>query len=638
MPLRVRTSIGSLIFLGFVAMGVITAALGGYGVFVLSVAGDFVADTYDRSMMAVSYARSASLDFSRMEAELLRQRLAPAADRSAFEAKLDQLTTSFFEDLGVVDQRSSAPDEFNVIHEIRALADRWGQLRNSGDQNLGPRTAVAEQIIERLDMLGELTAGHSFVDRRVAMTKMRFFNYSSFAAIALALFLSAAITLLLTRRIMRPLAAAAGAADRISQGAFDTPIPPGGEDETGILLRSMTVMQDSIRSMVEREQEQRLSAQNRLVDALESSREAIVLVDAENRIVIANSQLANFFPTIAPQLERGMNFADAFRRFDQLVVETSPPAVIEAIGGVDDGGLLSAGSEFRLAGGRWLLVSRSATQDGGFFLLISDISDIKEREARLDEARRQAEAASEAKSAFLAAISHELRTPLNAIIGFSEFLASELLGPLGNKNYLDYAQSVHRSGLHLLRIINNVLELTRHQAGKQTLTIGEINLVTLIGECAANLSDQFADKGLSLTTDLPTALMIFGDTAKLEQMFANLVSNAVKFTPSGGVTVSAEVTSEGGARIQIVDTGIGMSADEIPTALALFEQVDSRLARRYEGTGIGLPLAQSIAELHGGTIDISSTPQKGTTVTIRLPRKPGSRSNFEGGRRLERVA
>ena len=308
------------------------------------------------------------------------------------------------------------------------------------------------------------------------------------------------ITLILLRRIIRPLRDAAAIADRIAEGELQAPIPAGGPDETGVLLRSMTVMQDNIRVMVEREKAQRRSAQSRLVDALESSREAIVLVDAESRIVIANSQLASFFPTVAPQLEPGMSFTDAFRHLDGLVIGTVWPGATDPTGELTQRDLLSAGSEFRLWDGRWLRVSRSATQDGGFFLLISDISDIKEREQGLDEARRQAEAASEAKSTFLATVSHELRTPLNAVIGFSEILSGQMFGELGNSKYVDYAHSIQHSGKHLLGIINNVLDLTKYQAGKLAVASESIDFVEIVESCVAIMRDQCARGELALLT------------------------------------------------------------------------------------------------------------------------------------------
>ena len=253
--------------------------------------------------------------------------------------------------------------------------------------------------------------------------------------------------------------------------------------------------------------------------------------------------------------------------------------------------------------------------------MISDFSDVKEREERLTEARRQAEAASEAKSTFLANMSHELRTPLNAIIGFSDVMANEVLGEL-NPSYMQYAHDIRQSGGHLLDIISSVLDLSKSEAGKLTLTCSTVDLSEIIKASVTMMRDQCSRAKLTLLAVLPPdPIEVQGDPAKLRQVVLNLLSNAAKFTDTGGtITVSAAAT-EGAAVIRVTDNGIGMSAEEIPIALSAFGQIDNRLARRYEGTGLGLPLSKAIVELHGGGITIDSAPGKGTSVTVTLPRE-----------------
>jgi signal transduction histidine kinase/HAMP domain-containing protein len=621
MPVRVKASISLMIFVAFVAMGLITGAVGAYSLFVLSAARGFVTSTYDGALMEVSYARAASLDFVRMENEILRRQMATPSQQASLGKGLDQLANSFTEDLAVVEERSNKRDERAILAEIGTLNRRWDALRRDAAPG-NQRETIAERMLDRLDMLIELTADHSFVARRRATTEMGQFTYTSIAATILALILSAAITVLLAGRIIRPLLAAAAVANRIADGELETPIPAGGSDETGALLRSMTVMQDSIRVMVEREKAQRRSAQNRLVEALETSHEAIVLVDGSHQIVIVNSQLSRFFPSLASGLGPGIGFDEAFERLRELVTTEPDEECGDQPTGIQRE-LLSAGSEFRLGDGRWLRVSCSNTQEGGFFLVISDFTEFKEREARLKEAQSMAEAASEAKSRFLANMSHELRTPLNAIIGFAEILAGEMFGQLGNAKYVEYARDIHLSGLHLLDVINNVLDLTNSEAGKLTLAPEPIDLVEIIDSCIAIMRDQCARAQLKLRVDVPQAFpAIWGDPAKLRQILLNLMSNAVKFTePGGAVTVCTRAAEDGSMTLCVKDTGIGMSAEDLPIAMAPFGQIDSRLARRYEGTGLGLPLTKALVELHGGQIAIDSELGKGTSVTVTLPRR-----------------
>src|ERR1700730_16050686 len=392
-------------------MGLLIAALGGYGLYVLQAAGGFVVELYDRPLMAINYDRAASLGFAEMDKEQLRQAAAATdRERAAIEAKIKHLAKVFNDDLAVAAARSLYDDEKAAIGQIHDLVARWNELRLvPGKTAANDLSALAAGIMERFDLLAELATGHSFVLRRKVVSDVAFFEYTSAAALILALLLAGGITVMLVRRIVRPLRDAAAIADRIAEGELQAPIPEGGGDETGLLLRSMAVMQQNIRDMVEREQAQRRSAQNRLIEALESSHEAVVLVDAEDRIVIANTQLANFFPTLAPQLD-SVTFTEAFRQVEQL-------ATPHVTGEAGEGGAVgSSERELRLTDGRWLRISRSRTQEGGFFLVVSDFSDVKEREERLTEARREAEAASAAKSTFVANMSHDLRCPANAII------------------------------------------------------------------------------------------------------------------------------------------------------------------------------------------------------------------------------
>jgi signal transduction histidine kinase len=617
--LHIQESIGAKIFGAFIAMGLITGMLGGFGYYVLSSAGGFVEATYDGPLQAIDFARAASLVFTQMDKEVLHRRLLAAADRPAVDAKIEELGKSFFEDLAVAEERSLSAEARAAIAEIRAGVIEWNEMRLSAeaDESIANLDAIAEKIVERFDRLIETTVDHSYIERRKAVAAVASFKYTTIGSTAVALLLACAITLFLARRIVRPLATAAEIADRIAGGELTTPIPAGGADETGMLLRSMTIMRDNIRDMVEREQQQRRSAQSRLAHALESSNEGLLLVDAEGRIVLANGQVARYFPAAAEDIFAGAPFAAVFAEIGRRVVTSIAPTG-EHRPSWDT--LLSAGGEFQIADGRWLRASQSATQDGGFFLVFSDFTAIKEREHHLSLAKQEAEAASAAKSNFLANMSHELRTPLNAIIGFSEVMSGEVFGPMGNPKYREYVGSILDSGRHLLDIINGLLDLAKSDAGQLQLEAEPLELRRIVEACAGIMREQCLRGEISLEiAPIENTLTVWGDAAKLRQIALNLLSNAVKFTePGGRVSIDASKGEPGFINLSIGDTGIGMKAEDIPKALKPFSQIDSRLARRYAGTGLGLPLTKALVDLHGGELRIESAPGRGTTVIVTL--------------------
>jgi signal transduction histidine kinase/HAMP domain-containing protein len=605
---RLKATIGAKIFGAFVVMSLITGLVGLYGIYVLTAAGRLVVETYDGPLMATNYARSASLTFVEMDRDELWRGLAPEAERAKIDTEIDQYSASFSGDLKVAEDRSQADDVHRVIEEIRTLVGQWDWARHQGGARISNSDTgiFSTKILDRFDILTELIADHSFVARRKAVWSISYFQDTSIAALAVALLAASVITFFLRRRIIRPLAAAATVADRIAHGKLQTPIPDGGSDETGVLLASMRIMQTNIRIMMEREAAQRQSAQNRLIDALESAREGMVLVGPDGCVVIANSEFARFFPTMADVVVPGADFAAAFRSVDPQLF-----------------GILSAGGEFQLEDGRWLRCSRTRTQDGGFFLFLSDFTEIKEREESFKEAKRQAEAASKAKSSFLANMSHELRTPLNAIIGFSEIMTGELFGPLGDPHYNEYSDDIVRSGRNLLAIIDSMLDLSKSESFRLHLDIGLVDISTILEDCVKSVRPQCESSALELTITWPAEnLTMRGDGAKLRQIFLNLLSNAAKFTePGGRVSLTAKIRPDDLLEVTIADTGIGIAAHDLPVALAPFGQVDSRLARKYEGTGLGLPLSQVLVELRGGRLLIDSVPGKGTTVTVLLPRE-----------------
>lgn len=269
---------------------------------------------------------------------------------------------------------------------------------------------------------------------------------------------------------------------------------------------------------------------------------------------------------------------------------------------------------------------------GAFNNMLTEIQErerqLKSQNVELEKAKDAAESANRAKSQFLANISHELRTPLNAIIGFSSILMNQLFGPLGDQKYLEYSKDINESGAHLLDIINDILDISKAEAGKLTINYEEVHVAKSINKCLTIVGER-ANKGkVTISTEIPKSLpMLVADRLRFIQILLNILTNAVKFTGEGGkvhIDVRTQEDADKGLQfiITIKDSGIGMSKADVDKAFQSFGQVDSGLNRKYEGTGLGLPLTKKLMDLHHGTITLESELGKGTLVTLVFPALP----------------
>ena len=257
---------------------------------------------------------------------------------------------------------------------------------------------------------------------------------------------------------------------------------------------------------------------------------------------------------------------------------------------------------------------------------VQDVTAQKHAEDQLARAKAEADAASRAKSEFLANVSHELRTPLNAIAGFSELLLEEKLGALGHDAYREYARYIRDGGEHLLDLINDLLDLSRIEAGVALLKVDAIDVRDVVEGAARIVQDKARRSGLNLRIEKPNEpLTIVADARKLRQILVNLLSNAVKYTqPGGSVTVACQSLGGRGVSIAVRDTGLGIHPDDLPLAMERFGRIEQPGASINDGVGLGLPLTKALVELHGGSFRLDSRPGKGTVATVVLPPGPSA--------------
>ncbi|HUK58189.1 MAG TPA: ATP-binding protein [Stellaceae bacterium] len=363
-----------------------------------------------------------------------------------------------------------------------------------------------------------------------------------------------------------------------------------------------------------------LAAMSGLLRAtLDNMEQGLLVLDGELRLWLWNDRMFALFGHNPKNFWVGRPFAEMVREYAGSSNQEQANMSIAFTRRVNETGK-AAVREFMAPNGCFIEMRVTPMPEGGAIATYSDISEQKRVEGDLRRAKEEAELASRSKSEFLANMSHELRTPLNAIIGFADILRGEIFGPLGDSRYADYATDIRDSGLHLLKLINDVLDVSKVEFGKIELAEEAVDIVGVIEGCIRLMRERVDAAGLHLNQAMPVTLpLVQCDELRMKQVLLNLLSNAVKFTPAGGtITVRARLT-ERGLGITVEDTGIGIAPGDIEKALRPFGQIDSRLARKYQGTGLGLPLAKSMIELHGGRLDIESTAGEGTRVTLWLP-------------------
>ena len=415
------------------------------------------------------------------------------------------------------------------------------------------------------------------------------------------------------------------------------------QDEAGLHLIGIAVDVSEQKNLVERT----TAADLRLRDAIETIPEAFVLWDADNRLVLCNSYFQELHRLPDSAVVPGTPY--------EMVVAAGKKAIIRTTMANGDAQTQGARTfEAQLTDGRWMHISERRTKDGGYVCVGTDITKIKQHEHRLMEGEKRriatindlrqsqqalerqtdeladlaekyaeeknrAEEANQTKSKFLANMSHELRTPLNAIIGFSEIMEAAMFGPLGADKYREYSSDIRESGQYLLDVINDILDMSKIEAGGIHLCPEVVELDRIVADSVRVVLGRANEKRLTLRSDISPGIALKADRRAIKQIALNLLSNAVKFTPDGGAVTVRGRARGGHATIAIEDNGIGIPKDALHKLGRPFEQVESQLTKRHQGSGLGLAIAKSLAELHGGRMRIHSVLGTGTIVVVRLP-------------------
>jgi two-component system cell cycle sensor histidine kinase PleC len=419
-----------------------------------------------------------------------------------------------------------------------------------------------------------------------------------------------------------------------------------GASDAGLHLIGIAVDITEQKSLAEKTVE----ADLRLRDAIETISEAFVLWDASDRLVLCNSHFQKLHKLPDSAVTPGTSY--------ETVIEVG--RMPEVRSRLNDTGSHAPGArtfEAQLHDGSWLHISERRTKDGGYVSVGTDITRIKQHEQKLVEndlqlratvtdlkrsqaaleqqaveladlaqkyslEKTRAEEANQTKSKFLANMSHELRTPLNAIIGFSEIMGSGMFGTLGSEKYQEYCHDILTSGHYLLEVINDILDMSKIEAGRMKLDLESLDLSRTLAESLRVVAGRAHDKNLVLDADIATSIALVADRRATKQIIVNLLSNAVKFTPEGGrVAIRSRLTNDK-VLLFIADTGIGIPQQSLARLGRPFEQVESQLTKTYHGSGLGLAIARSLTHLHGGTMKLRSQIGKGTVVCISLPRQP----------------
>jgi signal transduction histidine kinase/DNA-binding response OmpR family regulator/HAMP domain-containing protein len=510
------------------------------------------------------------------------------------------------------DQAMEAVDAYTADNRVVGNT-RLASARNYSDEIDGVLTALGTRLETEADAA-----------RDMAITTMRNTFRRAMISVSAITIVGAIMTWLVLRSILVPLGRVDRAMAQLTQGREDVELPPEGRDEFGRLATTLRLLRDgqAERRVLEAAAEHQ---RNTVRTAIETIPDGFALFDAEDKLVLVNQRYLEIFPETADLMTPGTSFEEIMRaqaergrtEIDRAERETWLEEAMRRQR--DPHGTM----ERQFSNGTWIRVAKRKTPEGGTVAVYTDITDLKHRQAELEEARRGAEVASQEKSRFLASMSHELRTPLNAIIGYSEMLMEDA-SDWDKPGFVADLGKIMGSGRHLLALINDVLDLSKIEAGKMELYIEPVSVTQLLADVESTVAPLITKKGNRLTIEASVEPdEIETDKTKLRQNLFNLLSNAAKFTENDEIRlwVRRYHDSETGDLVEfaVSDNGIGMTEEQQTKLFQAFVQVDASTTRNYGGTGLGLAITQHFIKMMGGTIEVESKFGEGSTFRFTIP-------------------